>query len=406
MEPVTFSPPLYKQRYQFVIDLVKKYKPKKVVDLGCADCTLLWKLKFQTCIEVLAGVDINRTVITDNMYRLSPLPCEYLQPSERPLTIKLYQGSVAEKDPCTLGFDLASCIELIEHLETPVLEKFSEMVFGYMTPAIVIISTPNAEFNRLLPGLNGFRHKDHKFEWTKEEFQNWAQYVCSSYDYTVEFTGVGKGPPGTEDVGFCTQCGVFTRSYESEESLTADSCRDTEHSYKPIYNVVYPNLCDGTILRNTLISEVIYWAESIRKNMVECSQEDETVDNHSYQASSKSVPSVSNISQETCSTEEQVLTDTRGDNEACKEGNTIFIPLAKLFSFSKVQKLCGSLDRLKAILSETSQVELNSDATAMILSAVEDIEEHSEACWDTSCLELGVALAECEEDWDEELCDS
>lgn len=61
----------------------------------------------------------------------------------------------------------------IEHLETPVLEKFSEMVFGYMTPAIVIISTPNAEFNRLLPGLNGFRHKDHKFEWTKEEFQNW-----------------------------------------------------------------------------------------------------------------------------------------------------------------------------------------------------------------------------------------
>lgn len=53
------------------------------------------------------------------------------------------------------------------------MELFSEVVFGYMTPVAVIVSTPNSEFNPLLPGLAGFRHSDHKFEWTRAEFQSW-----------------------------------------------------------------------------------------------------------------------------------------------------------------------------------------------------------------------------------------
>lgn len=45
-------------------------------------------------------------------YRLSPLPGDYLQPSEKQLTVTLLQGSVAHKDPCMLGFDMVTCIEL------------------------------------------------------------------------------------------------------------------------------------------------------------------------------------------------------------------------------------------------------------------------------------------------------
>ncbi|KAA0708500.1 Small RNA 2'-O-methyltransferase [Triplophysa tibetana] len=55
-----FSPPLYMQRYQFVVDYVQTNRPRKVIDLGCAECCLLGKLKFhRDCIQLLVGVDIN-----------------------------------------------------------------------------------------------------------------------------------------------------------------------------------------------------------------------------------------------------------------------------------------------------------------------------------------------------------
>ncbi|KAJ6658403.1 hypothetical protein lerEdw1_020107 [Lerista edwardsae] len=109
---VRFKPPLYKQRYQFIKQLAIKHKPKKVADLGCADCRLLWMLKFCNCIEVLVGLDINEDVMKEKMHMLSPLPGDYLQPSERSLTITLHQGSVAHKDLCMQGFDMITCIEL------------------------------------------------------------------------------------------------------------------------------------------------------------------------------------------------------------------------------------------------------------------------------------------------------
>lgn len=35
------------------------------------------------------------------------------------------------------------------------------------------MTTPNYEFNQLFPGSRKFRHYDHKFEWTRQEFQTW-----------------------------------------------------------------------------------------------------------------------------------------------------------------------------------------------------------------------------------------
>ncbi|KAK3516451.1 hypothetical protein QTP70_014354, partial [Hemibagrus guttatus] len=207
-----FSPPLYTQRQQFVIEFVEKSRPRTVLDLGCSECSLLRKLRFHRhSVELLAGVDIDCTAIRQNMYALAPLMIEYLQPSSRPLTIKLYEGSITETEPCTKGFDLITCIEVMEHLQLWEVEKFSEVLFEHMEPGAVIISMPNAEFNPLLPGLTGFRHKDHKFEWTRAQFQAWADGVCRKYGYSVEFTGVGEAPGETRDVGFCSQIGVFRR---------------------------------------------------------------------------------------------------------------------------------------------------------------------------------------------------
>lgn len=140
----------------------------------------------------------------------------------------------------------------IEHLQLEDVDRFTEVVFGYMAPVAAIISTPNADFNPLLPGLTGFRHYDHKFEWTKVEFQTWYVYitmqsvclyynhhskkvyisylylvcthplhlshpscspralkVCREFGYVVAFTGVGQIPDQEESIGFCSQIGVF-----------------------------------------------------------------------------------------------------------------------------------------------------------------------------------------------------
>ncbi|XP_074859082.1 small RNA 2'-O-methyltransferase isoform X2 [Carettochelys insculpta] len=264
---INFIPPLYKQRYQFIKDLVIKYKPKKVADLGCADCTLLWMLKFCNCIEVLAGLDIRENVMREKMHKLSPLPGDYLQPSERSLTVTLHHGSVAHKDPCMLGFDLVTCIELIEHLEATELEKFPEVVFDFMAPAMVVISTPNSEFNPLLPGVTLFRHSDHKFEWDRAQFQRWAIDAATRYDYTVEFTGLGTPPPGTEDVGFCTQIGVFMRKH-LKNTETVNSETHTQHAYKTVFKAVYPSLKDEKYLQNAVVNAVIFEAEIIKRRLL------------------------------------------------------------------------------------------------------------------------------------------
>ncbi|XP_039590973.1 small RNA 2'-O-methyltransferase isoform X1 [Polypterus senegalus] len=362
MERIKFSPPLYKQRYYFVIDLIMKSQPRKVIDLGCADCSLLCKMKFQQCIEELVGIDINEQVIRENMYLLSPLPCDYLNPRIQPLVIKLYQGSIIEKDPCVKNFDMASCIEVIEHLELSMLEAFSNVVFGYMTPHTIVISTPNADFNRLLLGLTGFRDRDHKFEWTKTEFQNWALDICVRYEYSVTFAGVGSGPAGTEDVGFCTQIAIFTRMpARNDRWLNSNTDCDDIHSYKLLHEVKYPSYCDKRIFENALVNEITYWTEKIKKRFLNSTEQGDTKNNVQHdQESNENIPWCSRNMEKHC-INWSVCKSADGYLEVQKHGDTIHIPLDQLFSILEVKKICSSVVRLKEALLEIEQFEIAGD---------------------------------------------
>jgi hypothetical protein len=54
-----------------------------------------------------------------------------------------------------------------------------------------------------------FRHPDHRFEWTRQEFQDWANKVAAKHGYIVRFLSIG---PENTDVGAPTQVGVFQRA--------------------------------------------------------------------------------------------------------------------------------------------------------------------------------------------------
>ena len=83
-------------------------------------------------------------------------------------------------------------------------------MFEFARPKMVVLTTPNSEYNvkwETLPA-GQFRHADHRFEWTRQEFQDWANRVAGQPDYRVRFVPVG---PMDEVVGSPTQMGVFER---------------------------------------------------------------------------------------------------------------------------------------------------------------------------------------------------
>jgi hypothetical protein len=77
-------------------------------------------------------------------------------------------------------------IEVIEHLEPTRLGMCARVLFGDTRPGTVILTTPNREYNHMWPKLRvgAFRHRDHRFEWTRAEFRQWATRVAKQYDYT------------------------------------------------------------------------------------------------------------------------------------------------------------------------------------------------------------------------------
>ena len=122
--------------------------------------------------------------------------------------IQLFQGSLTYTDTRCSGFDAACVIEVIEHLDPSRLSAFEHVLFKVAHPATVILTTPNREYNaRYEMGEDTLRHHDHRFEWTRAEFQNWAHTTAERFGYTVTFIDIGEVDP---DVGAPTQMGVFT----------------------------------------------------------------------------------------------------------------------------------------------------------------------------------------------------
>jgi hypothetical protein len=72
------------------------------------------------------------------------------------------------------------------------------------------VTTPNVEYNARFEGLPAgrFRHRDHRFEWTRAQFQAWAGRVADQHGYSVRFLPVGEEDP---QLGPPTQMGVFSR---------------------------------------------------------------------------------------------------------------------------------------------------------------------------------------------------
>jgi 3' terminal RNA ribose 2'-O-methyltransferase Hen1 len=124
--------------------------------------------------------------------------------------LRLIHGSLTYRDERIAGFDAAVLLEVIEHLDPDRLAALERTVFEAARPGLVVVTTPNVEYNvrfeRLPAGR--MRHRDHRFEWTRAEFRAWADTVAERFGYSVDWRPIGEDDP---EVGPPSQMAVFSR---------------------------------------------------------------------------------------------------------------------------------------------------------------------------------------------------
>jgi 3' terminal RNA ribose 2'-O-methyltransferase Hen1 len=198
--------PLHTQRIEAVFQILKESGAKRVLDLGCGEGRLLSRLIADRAFEEIIGLDASHRAleIAESKLKLDRLP------DAKRDKIKLLHGALTYRDDRLKGFDAAALIEVIEHLDASRLKAFERAVFEWARPELVVLTTPNSEYNvkwESLPAAT-MRHNDHRFEWNRAQFQNWAQRVATDYGYTPEVSPLG---PVDETVGAPSQMAVFRR---------------------------------------------------------------------------------------------------------------------------------------------------------------------------------------------------
>ena len=199
-------PSLHDQRLEWVMDSLKGAGAQRVVDIGCGQGQLLRRLlPLKEFTEIVGAEASTRSLeIAERRLKLRRLKAA---DRER---IRLLQTGLTYRDRRLEGFDAAAVIEVVEHIDPERLRAFEQALFGHARPRLVVLTTPNREYNVRLEQLSegGLRHRDHRFEWTRGEFAEWARSVAKRFDYEEETGGIGPDDP---EVGAPTQRGLFRR---------------------------------------------------------------------------------------------------------------------------------------------------------------------------------------------------
>ena len=192
---------LAEARIQSVIRALKDLGANSVADLGCGEGRLLTALAQEPAITRITGLETALQPLATARRRLAR------RPETQQAKITLLHGSLSYRDDRLAGHAAAVLMEVIEHIDPARLDAVAAAVFGAAAPAAVIITTPNREYNRRFNLPDGeLRHHDHRFEWTRPQFRQWAEKTAATYNYAPEFAPIGDPDP---ELGPPTQMAVF-----------------------------------------------------------------------------------------------------------------------------------------------------------------------------------------------------
>ena len=197
---------LAEQRRGAILAVLRAVGARRVADLGCGEGPLVAAL--------LADPAFTRVVATDVSARALEVAARRLRlermPEHRRARLEIFPSSLVYADERLRGLDAAVLCEVVEHVDPPRLPALARAVFGAAAPGLVVVTTPNAEHNVRFPFLaeGAFRHRDHRFEWTRAQFRAWTAQVADAHGYTVRHLPVGADDP---EVGPPTQMAVFEK---------------------------------------------------------------------------------------------------------------------------------------------------------------------------------------------------
>src|SRR2546423_1000323 len=180
---------LNEQRLGAVVASLRASGAKRVLDLGCGEGKLIRELLKDKQFEEIVGLDVSIRALEIAQRRLKVDRLPTMQANR----LKLIHGSLMYRDKRLEGFDAAAVVEVVEHLDPPRLSAFERVLFEFSRPRTVVLTTPNREYNvtwETLPA-GEVREPDHRFEWTRQEFQSWASGIAARFGYDVRFLPVG-----------------------------------------------------------------------------------------------------------------------------------------------------------------------------------------------------------------------
>ena len=198
---------LHQIRLGTVARVLKEAGAKRVLDLGCGEGRLIRELLKDSQFEFVCGIDASHRAleIAADKLRLERMS-EWQQ-----ARVELLFGVLTYRDERYSGFDAAALVEVVEHLDPARLPAFERVVWEFARPALIVVTTPNRDYNTVWESLpeGNMRHRDHRFEWTRAEFEVWAKSVAEKFNYEVETRPLG---PEHETLRAPSQMALFRRN--------------------------------------------------------------------------------------------------------------------------------------------------------------------------------------------------
>ena len=209
--------PLVQRRHEAVLAALRSVGAARVADVGCGAGALLGQLLADPAFSLVIGADVSARALETAARRL------HLDrmPDHQRERLTLIQSSLTYRDARLAGLDSIVLMEVVEHLDPSRLPALERTVFGDAAPRSVVITTPNVEHNVRYENLTAgsLRHRDHRFEWTRQEFRDWSEHVAKTFGYGVRLAPVGDPDP---EVGAPTQLALFTKLPDAAPSGDRD----------------------------------------------------------------------------------------------------------------------------------------------------------------------------------------